>query len=296
MRPGATTAGATSSVPRSGRGWSLARGSSRSSCRVAGGAVGRRAVRAGDHRRRRRRGARATRSAWHRRRARGSRRARRLAGGRARRLRASSSNARRAMASRLWTHWEGTDPDVLDDQGRFVASDQGRIAWARDGLLLQSEDEREVTDTTTIEGEVVTARYSPDGEELALLRQVERDRTLGRGSSCPARAGLAGGGQIVTRPDGDGDVLGWSVAGGAAGRAGFGRRAIATTPGSGPARAASSSTCGLNTRTPVQLADHQRDGRGAVQQIDDQRRRRWRGARWRSACPLSSRTRSRRWC
>ena len=77
----------------------------------------------------------------------------------------------------VWEPWEIDPPEVLDPAGRFLASSVRRVAWLRDGQLVESgspyRDERMVL----LHDDIVGAAYGPDGVSLALVGKPEGDVT-----------------------------------------------------------------------------------------------------------------------
>jgi hypothetical protein len=77
----------------------------------------------------------------------------------------------------VWEPWEIDPPEVLDPAGRFLASSVRRVAWLRDGELVESGSPYREERMVLMHDDIVGAAYAPDGVTLALVGKPEGDVT-----------------------------------------------------------------------------------------------------------------------
>jgi hypothetical protein len=77
----------------------------------------------------------------------------------------------------VWEPWEIDPPEVLDPSGRFLASSVRRVAWLRDGELVESGSPYREERMVLMRDDVVGAAYGPDGVSLALVGKPQGDVT-----------------------------------------------------------------------------------------------------------------------
>ncbi len=77
----------------------------------------------------------------------------------------------------VWEPWEIDPPEVLDPSGRFLASSVRRVAWLRDGELVESGSPYREERMVLMRDDIVGAAYAPDGVSLALVGKPQGDMT-----------------------------------------------------------------------------------------------------------------------
>jgi hypothetical protein len=77
----------------------------------------------------------------------------------------------------IWEPWEVDDPSVLDAEGSFLASSVRRVAWLRDGELIESGSPFSGQRMVMVDEGFTGAAYAPDGIQLAMVAESRGDRT-----------------------------------------------------------------------------------------------------------------------
>ena len=77
----------------------------------------------------------------------------------------------------VWEPWEIDAPEVLDPSGRFLASSVRRVAWLRDGELVESGSPYREERMVLMRDDIAGAAYAPDGVRLALVGEPQGDMT-----------------------------------------------------------------------------------------------------------------------
>ena len=77
----------------------------------------------------------------------------------------------------VWEPWEIDAPEVLDPAGRFLASSVRRVAWLRDGELVESGSPYREERMVLMRDDIAGAAYAPDGVRLALVGEPQGDMT-----------------------------------------------------------------------------------------------------------------------
>jgi hypothetical protein len=118
----------------------------------------------------------------------------------------------------VWEPWDRGGPDVVDDDGYYLASSSRRIAWLRDGHLVESGRPFGGERFVVLDAPATAAAYAPDGVQLALIgeprggatrvRFLETDGSVDQGFVVRKADGIStygwlADGDFVADPGGD---------------------------------------------------------------------------------------------